>query len=93
MVDILRNELREISIIKNVQILNDGIVSYILCVLFLLTGPNSSTIDDFWQMIWEQNISVVVMVTKLVENVKVSKYNFIESSTKLTVFDVSSWWE
>jgi protein tyrosine phosphatase len=31
----------------------------------------SGTIDDFWQMIWEQQIKVVVMVTSLMEKDRV----------------------
>lgn len=39
-------------------------------------GPLASTCDDFWQMVWEQNSSLIIMVTPLVEagRVKCHKY-------------------
>lgn len=39
-------------------------------------GPLNSTCEDFWQMIWEQSCSLIIMVTTLMEagRVKCSKY-------------------
>ena len=35
-------------------------------------GPISNTINDFWRMIWEQNITTIVMLTRLIEDAKVN---------------------
>jgi len=39
-------------------------------------GPLASTCDDFWQMVWEQNCSLIIMVTPLIEagRIKCHKY-------------------
>ena len=34
-------------------------------------GPMVGTVNDFWRMIWEQNVSTIVMLTKLIEDNKV----------------------
>ena len=35
-------------------------------------GPTSRTVGDFWQMIWDQKPTMIVMVTKVEENGKVT---------------------
>ena len=38
---------------------------------FFHEGPKQGTTKDFWHMIWQENVEVIVMVTKLEENGKV----------------------
>lgn len=40
------------------------------------TGPKPKTVGDLWQMVWQENVFVIAMVTNLKEGDKVSKYSF-----------------
>lgn len=35
-------------------------------------GPKQNTLNDFWTMIWQENVSQIIMLTNLKEGVKVS---------------------
>ena len=37
----------------------------------MLTGPKQNTLDDFWRMVWQDNVRAIVMLTNLKEAGKV----------------------
>ena len=40
----------------------------------MFSGPKPSTIEDLWRMIWQYNISHIVMLTGIYEGGRVSIY-------------------
>jgi protein tyrosine phosphatase len=46
----------------------------ILMLVLFLSGPKSNTMKDFWQMIWQERVEKIVMVTQLVEGKVVTFY-------------------
>ena len=36
-----------------------------------LTGPKNNTMNDFWHMVWQENVTQIVMLTNLMEDGKV----------------------
>ena len=43
--------------------------------LMICTAPVPGTVDDFWQMIWDNRIDIVVMLTKTMEGKKVHAHS------------------
>ena len=48
--------------------------------MLCIPGPKKITLNDFWQMIWQENVGKIVMVTKLTEGAKVIIAVFITLS-------------
>lgn len=44
-------------------------------------GPKNNTLEDFWRMIWQENIRFIVMLTNVFENGKVFTFIFIDTAT------------
>lgn len=47
----------------------DACITY--TVIFTLTGPKDTSVNDFWRMIWEQDVEIIVMLTNCKEGDKV----------------------
>ena len=48
------------------------IITCIISSMVILSGPKPSTIEDMWRMIWQYNISHIVMLTGVYEGGRVS---------------------
>ena len=57
---------------------------------FVPTAPKAETVDDFWQMVWHENVSVIAALVLVVEGGKVS-VPLISSTRKLPIlFEVEN---
>ena len=39
-----------------------------------MAGPKENTVEDFWILVWQQDITQIVMLTNLIGNGKVGIY-------------------
>lgn len=57
---------------KLVKLVLHYVALFFLFKYYEISGPLDHTINDFWRMVWQENVPVIVMVTELVENGKVN---------------------
>ncbi len=50
-----------------------GISEVLTGVCLSVQGPKDSTVGDFWQMVYERNCAIVIMLTRLVESSTLKK--------------------
>ena len=43
-----------------------------LFILSQIIGPSRHTINDFWRMVWQENVYCIVMATNVFEHARVS---------------------
>ncbi|XP_071952980.1 uncharacterized protein [Antedon mediterranea] len=55
---------------------------YIAC-----QGPNKNSLSDFWRMIWQKNIKVIVMLTNILEGNKEKCKKYWPDEQEMVVFD------
>ncbi|KAJ8040184.1 Receptor-type tyrosine-protein phosphatase alpha [Holothuria leucospilota] len=48
-------------------------------------GPNKASVEDFWRMVWMENVSSIVMLTNLIENGKDRCFCYWPSSVGETI--------
>ena len=42
-----------------------------------IKGPKENTMNDFWRMVWQQNVTQIVMLTNQLEGGKVRKFIYL----------------
>lgn len=42
-----------------------------ICLVRVCLGPKANTLSDHWQMIWQENVAIVVALANVYENGKV----------------------
>ncbi|ELT99890.1 hypothetical protein CAPTEDRAFT_124212, partial [Capitella teleta] len=63
-----RVHLEEITGVANSDYINASHVKGVKGRRYIATqGPTIETVDDFWRMVWEQNVNRIVMLTNVVE--------------------------
>jgi len=61
-----------------------SIFVWCVCVCVVCTGPLYNTVGDFWRMIWENDVQIIVMLTNFFENGRVSVWDYGDLLTTLS---------
>lgn len=56
-----------------------------LCDYIVSQGPLPETTDDFWRMIWQENVTVIVMLTLDMEALKVKCHRYWPDSVDVPI--------
>ena len=54
-----------------------GLCLNFVVLILVFQGPLPNTVQDFWQMVWEQEVVVIAMVTLQQEGGKVYNYEHV----------------
>lgn len=49
-------------------------------ILLVFVGPIFDTMPDFWRMVWEHDVHIIVMLTNLIENGRVGASSFFPAT-------------
>lgn len=55
------------------------------CDYIVSQGPLPETTDDFWKMIWQENVTVIVMLTLDMEALKVKCHRYWPDSVDVPI--------
>ena len=56
---------------KKKSCLNYNVIVLFYYFNYFYSGPNKASVDDFWRMVWHEDIRTIAMLTKLMEGRKV----------------------
>lgn len=87
--DILAFESTRVKLRDSKEYINANYVDMQDCSFqYIATeAPMISSLDTFWKMIWEQNVKVIVMLTKILEGRKVKASCYWPTEGKTECFD------
>ena len=56
-----------LSIVVLISLMMTSLCMHSLSCMYILPGPLARTVIDFWRLIWEECVEIVIMLTKITE--------------------------